>query len=88
MYEPFFEGVEQGTFPAIDDLNALAREAAPGSLPKLWIGCGTEDFLLEETREFVSTLEEAGHEHEVTYTPGAHEWAVWDEYVRRFLDWI
>lgn len=88
VYEPFFEGVEQGAFPAIDDVNALARAAEPGSLPRLWIGCGTEDFLLEETRTFVRTLEERGHAHEVTYTPGAHEWAVWDEYVRRFLDWI
>lgn len=54
----------------------------------LFIGCGTEDFLYEDNVDFVSFLKE----HKVKYTynesAGAHEWAFWDRYIEKVLQWM
>lgn len=63
----------------------LAEGAA---LPKIYLTCGTEDFLLEKNRNFRDCLLSAGVE--VTYEegPGAHEWDFWNRAIKRVLDWL
>lgn len=65
-----------------DDLLALASRVPPELRPALRIDCGTEDFLLDESRAFHAHLERIGYPHEYAEYPGAHDWDYWDIHVR------
>lgn len=56
--------------------------------PKIYLACGTEDFLLEGNRNMRDYLLAAGVD--VTYEegPGAHEWDFWNRTIKRVLDWL
>ena len=73
-----------------NDPEALAdRLLAEGrELPRIYMCCGTEDFLLENNREFHRFLEKRGAEHEYHESEGGHEKRFWDEYTGRILEWI
>lgn len=75
---------------AIPERNAIesALESAENTNEQLnlfWIACGEDDFLLEENREFIETLEEAGIAHEWILTEGDHSWPVWRGYLADFV---
>lgn len=57
-------------------------------IPKLWITCGTEDFLINQNRDYYEFLKE--NHIPVTYIEekGAHEWSYWDKAIKDFLNWI
>lgn len=71
------------------DLLALARRAAsrrvPSPQPKLLLDCGTDDVLLEDNRQFSTSLRGMGVEHDYREFPGAHDWDYWDAHVRDAL---
>ena len=73
-----------------DRLVALNRKlrAQGAAFPKLYLACGTEDFLIAQNRDFHQYLLSEGIE--VTYEegPGAHEWNFWDTYIKHVLDWL
>ena len=62
--------------------------AGKRNLPKIYIACGTEDFLLTHSRNFRDLLLEKGFD--VTYEegPGGHEWDFWDTYIKKAIDWL
>lgn len=71
-----------------NDLFGLVRGLTPEktkSLPFLYIDCGTEDFLFQNNRDFVSLLIEKKIPHEFRHLPGAHNWTYWDVQVQEFL---
>ena len=68
-----------------DDLVGIAKILEPSRRPKLRIDCGTEDFLLEQNRTFVSHLKEVGFDHEYEEFPGNHEWGYWDLHVQEAI---
>ena len=57
-------------------------------LPDIYLACGTEDFLYQDNLKFKEDLDRL----KVTYTyeesKGDHNWAFWDEYVRKVLYWL
>ncbi len=69
-------------------LAAAKVAASTGPKPKLYLACGTEDELLEDSRTFREHLKAI--ELPVTYaeSPGAHEWRYWDAEIQRMLDWL
>lgn len=54
-------------------------------LPFLYVDCGTEDFLIQNNRDFMQLLAEKKIPHEFRQLPGAHNWIYWDAQVREFL---
>lgn len=56
--------------------------------PKVYIACGTEDYLLKANRIFADFLK--NHQVDVTYeeSQGEHDWNFWDEYIQRVLEWL
>ena len=70
---------------AANDVLKLAREAKPEALPYLYIDCGTEDFLFNDNREFVTLLLEKKIRHEYRQLPGTHSWKYWDSQVQEVL---
>src|SRR4051794_10373990 len=68
------------------DLAHLARRAhRAGTLPRLLIDCGTEDYLLDGNRQFHADLTRLGIPHEYREFPGAHTWDYWDAHVTEAL---
>jgi putative tributyrin esterase len=66
----------------------IIRRATPEKIktfPFLYLDCGTEDFLFQNNREFVSLLLEKKVPHEFRELPGAHEWKYWNQQVLEFL---
>lgn len=57
-------------------------------IPKLWITCGTEDFLLNQNRDFYEFLKQNHISATYTEEKGAHTWPYWDRAVKQFLNWI
>jgi enterochelin esterase family protein len=77
-----------GGMKGLDDATAqLAADpsAANAQLRLLWIGIGTDDFLLDQNRAFVGRLKELGVRHEYVETEGAHNWSIWRTYLAGLL---
>ena len=53
--------------------------------PKIYMAIGTEDFLLENNREFHNFLESEGIEHVYAEEKGDHNMEFWDKYLRIFI---
>ena len=66
------------------------RKKASGdtTFPKVYIACGTEDYLLTANRILADFLKANGVD--VTYEegPGMHDWDFWDTYIQRVLEWL
>ncbi|WP_296877269.1 alpha/beta hydrolase-fold protein [Thomasclavelia sp.] len=70
------------------DYKALALKIEPKQMPKIYMACGIDDFLIENNHKFRDFL--IDHNIDVTYEegPGAHEWDFWDRYIYRVLQWL
>jgi S-formylglutathione hydrolase FrmB len=58
------------------------------ALPKIYMACGTEDFLLEPNRRFNEFLK--SQNVPVTYieSPGGHDMPFWNEYFAKGFQWL
>jgi putative tributyrin esterase len=71
-----------------NDLFRIVKDLSPEklkSLPFLYVDCGTEDFLIQNNRDFMQLLVEKKVPHEFRQLPGAHNWEYWDSQVQEFL---
>ncbi len=59
-----------------------------GNLPKLFLACGTEDFLYAPNAEYHAYLENIGYPHEWWVTPGIHDFDFWNASLTVSLDWL
>ncbi|MBO5503357.1 MAG: esterase family protein [Lachnospiraceae bacterium] len=72
-----------------NDLYALLpKRAKEGRLPKLYMCCGTEDFLYETNVNFRDTMQTQGIELTYDEGPGIHNWDYWDPQIRKVLQWL
>ena len=72
-----------------NDIFQMIKEISPDkmkSLPFIYLDCGTEDFLLNNNRDFANLLQEKKIPHEFRQLPGAHDWKFWDSQVQEFLE--
>ena len=56
--------------------------------PRIYLACGTEDFLLDANEDFRDFLNEKGIEITYESGKGAHEWDFWDAYIKRAIEWL
>ena len=73
-----------------NDPKAVAEKMAGGKapVPKIFICCGTEDMLITSNRDIHSHLAKLGVQHEYREAPGIHNWAFWDEYIEKAMEWL
>ena len=71
---------------ASDDPLRLLAKAKP--LPRLWIDCGTEDFLYEDNVRMRDHLRALDYNLVYEEAPGDHQWKYWDEKIQTVLDWL
>lgn len=72
------------------DLFFLAEElqASGKPLPKVYMWCGTEDFLYHENVKMKAHLMKLGYDLTYEESPGNHQWKYWDEKIQTVLKWI
>jgi putative tributyrin esterase len=86
MMEAIFGGREVSG--SDDDLLALLDRTDVGTAPRLYVACGTEDFLLDENQHFLDRARERGLPVTVDLGPGEHEWGYWDARIQDVLAWL
>jgi S-formylglutathione hydrolase FrmB len=57
-------------------------------LPKMFLSCGTEDFLYDVNIGARDKLEALGADVHFEQHPGTHDWDYFDTHMRRALDWL
>ena len=77
-----------GTIPDEADLFKLVEAAEPGTLPPLYLGCGTEDVLYDANLRFAAAATEAGADVTTDFRLGEHEWGLWDTVLPDVLAWL
>ena len=57
--------------------------------PRLYVSCGTADFLYDQHKKFIPALKKAGWDVTAYEEPDAtHEWGFWDREIRKFIEFI
>lgn len=76
--------------PDQDDLFVLIDNLVKSkvTLPKLFMICGTEDFLYEDNLRFAKHIEKLSVDAKIRWEPGTHEWGFWDKYIQEILNWL
>jgi len=80
-----------GTLVGSDrDVEALVTRLAQSAarFPRLFLACGTEDFLLEDNRSFQRCLEKQGVPHLAIEAPGGHDFAFWSAHIALAIAWM
>lgn len=70
-----------------NDILHLASLAAGGVHPTVYQFCGTEDFLYEDNRLFLSRAKAMGLKVDYCEAPGEHLWTVWAEQIWDYIPW-
>jgi S-formylglutathione hydrolase FrmB len=73
-----------------NDPKTLARKLteAHAAFPNIYMACGTEDFLINENRDFSKYLHSLGVKHEYIEDTGVHDWRFWNTYLVKSLEWL
>lgn len=56
--------------------------------PELYIACGTEDFIYEDSQALHRYLNENEIDHIYKTSAGGHEWDFWDHYIEQAVQWM
>jgi S-formylglutathione hydrolase FrmB len=73
---------------SFDDLCAAAERLPAGMRPRVYMWCGTEDFLYAQNARMRDHLTALGYDLTYRESPGDHQWKYWDEQIRRVLTWL
>ena len=73
-----------------NDIFALLNKRIQGgvALPKLYMCCGTEDFLYQMNQYVKAELEKLPVDLTYDEAPGIHNWDYWDPQIRKVLEWL
>jgi len=80
-YDTDITGTENDVFALAASAKAQGKE-----FPKIYVGCGTEDFIYEESKAFKDHLQSQNIDCIYQERPGVHEWGFWDVEVQNFID--
>ena len=86
--EALFGPIEKARGTDKDPRFLIAQLAASESKPRIYMACGSEDYLLPQNRSCRRFLEEAGFDLTYVEGPGNHNWDFWDTYIKKALDWL
>ena len=69
-------------------LVCAANAKSTGTLPDVFMACGTEDFVIENNRRMRDGLEKLGIPFQYHEGPGIHDWKFWGEWLPKLVDWL
>ena len=58
------------------------------AIQPIFLACGTEDFLIDENREFRDFLKDRGVDVTYRESVGIHDWSFWNEYLEPAIQWM
>ena len=74
---------------SVNDYDFLAEKLAGAPVrPKIYMACGTEDGLFARNVAFRDKLLALGYDLTWVEGPGVHNWAFWDAYIEKAMDWL
>ncbi|MBQ6594050.1 MAG: esterase family protein [Clostridia bacterium] len=82
---------DTGAIPGPEnDLPALLRRLleAGTPLPRMYMTCGTEDFIFPTNESFFRAAGAMGIDITYEKYPGVHDWDFWDSHIRDVLRWL
>lgn len=86
MINIFGESLE---VPAEENLFCLAKACNEREdKPRIYMGIGTEDKLYDSNVRLKQAFETYDYDFTYRESPGAHNWAFWDEYIQYVLKWL
>ncbi|MBC5581725.1 acetylesterase [Anaerofilum sp. BX8] len=87
-YQAIFGDLDRlaGSDKDCEALYLRARQA--GVVPRLYLACGTEDFLIEPNRRYRDFLQAQGADLTYEEGPGIHDFNFWSEYLQHVLNWL
>ena len=72
-----------------DLFHLMEKNAKAKKKPRLYVSCGTADFLYHQHQKFVPAARKAGWDVTSYEEPDAsHEWAFWDREISKFIPWM
>ncbi len=73
----------------VDTRYLMKENAKAPHKPRLYVSCGTSDFLYQQHLAFIPALQKHGWPVTAYEKPGAiHEWGFWDEQIKAFIDFM
>lgn len=72
----------------VEKLGRMKKENPKLLLPKIYMACGEDDWLLNSNRIFKKLFEENGFDLTYIESPGNHNWDFWDEYIQKVMSWL
>ena len=70
-----------------DLLHLVKAQAEAPHKPRLYVSCGTADFLYDQHQKFIPLLKKHGWDVTHYEEPDAvHEWGFWDREIRKFIE--
>ena len=79
------------TIPGSDNdlFHLLAKNSKAKKKPRLYVSCGTADFLYHQFKKFIPEAKKAGWNVTTYEEEGVgHEWAFWDREISKFIPWM
>lgn len=86
-YRHIFGDLEQVKGSPKDPVWCVKQAIEAGSNPRVYMACGSEDFLLEKNREMKKELEALGVQLDYMETPGTHDWVFWNKHLEPAIRW-
>ena len=80
------EDFAKSRFDLVSQAEKLVKSGQP--LPKIYMWCGTEDFLLDQNRTMRDALMKNGYDLTYEESHGDHSWRYWDDKIRTVLKWL
>lgn len=88
-FERIFQDYKHLEGTQADIFHLISRNrAADRPETKLFVSCGTEDFLYPLHLSAKQTLTKLGADVHFEEHSGAHNWQYWDAHIQRALDWL
>jgi S-formylglutathione hydrolase FrmB len=84
------EAITTDKNPKIIVKNLKEKQASDEKIqfPKIYMACGTDDSLIDVNRAYRDFFTENGLEIVYYEEPGHHDWAFWDKYILKVLEWL
>lgn len=80
---------EEMEIPEEEDLFYLAEKCSlKPDKPRIFMGCGTEDFMYKENIRLKEKFESLDFDYTYRESEGTHGWSFWDEYIQYVLKWM
>ena len=69
-------------------LTRVAERLEPAKAPRMYVACGTADFLFGSNEDFIRRFGEKFSIHYTTEEGAAHTWDFWDRQIEKVLAWL